>query len=461
MKKILSLFLAIIIMVGVCLSVGIVVNAESQNIQFDHVYSYQYTNDKNCKGEFSIPVEGVVKFGVVLPTDTYGSDCMVYFLVSNNALNVNIEKSIYKDGNYYMFLKAGTYSYNISLGEYYTPVDEMQYVFSFTENSNDKTITAIYDKTYTHYYNTQNCYTYFNLNEASTVTMYLTLPAKATDFSDKISAYIKIYDTNKNNKEIINEFFVYSGDFAYEYTVRLPKGRYKLNYCCPSIYLSSDCIDERELVTCAYKIFTKKASTPKTPKLTQKVKTKKYSYFTEYSVTASFGDNQAYDGVELWIKEDNGKWKLHQTVKNSDYLRYKKVYLSIYDNNNYVVFYKVRAYSLYGNQKVYSNFSNTLCTKTSLKPKSPSITVKSSKKKTATISWKKLNSVDGYTVYCSTKKNSGYKKVTTIKKSSTKSYTNKNLKSKKTYYYKVRSFKKVNNETIYSNYSSVKKVKVK
>ena len=59
-----------------------------------------------------------------------------------------------------------------------------------------------------------------------------------------------------------------------------------------------------------------------------------------------------------------------------------------------------------------------------------------------------------------TSKNGKYKKVKTVKSVSTTKYTKSSLKKGKTYYFKVRSYKTVNGEKVYSEYSDVK-VKVK
>lgn len=82
-------------------------------------------------------------------------------------------------------------------------------------------------------------------------------------------------------------------------------------------------------------------------------------------------------------------------------------------------------------------------------------------KKKATVSWKKVSGVTGYKVYRSTKKNSGFKLVKTVTKSSTVKYTNTNLTKGKTYYYKVRTYTKIDGKIYYGKYSTVKNVKVK
>lgn len=75
-----------------------------------------------------------------------------------------------------------------------------------------------------------------------------------------------------------------------------------------------------------------------------------------------------------------------------------------------------------------------------------------------------LKGADGYIVYRSLKKKSGYKKVATCGKSSDeynktdegyKWCTNKKLSAKKTYYYKVRGYLKSGKKTLYTKYSKV------
>ena len=88
------------------------------------------------------------------------------------------------------------------------------------------------------------------------------------------------------------------------------------------------------------------------------------------------------------------------------------------------------------------------------KPKTPSIKLKSGKKK-VTVTWKKVTGASGYEIRMATKKNG---KFNIIKKTSSKtlSYTKKNLANNKKYYYKVRAYKKVNGRKVYSSWSKVK-----
>ena len=86
--------------------------------------------------------------------------------------------------------------------------------------------------------------------------------------------------------------------------------------------------------------------------------------------------------------------------------------------------------------------------------KSKVITRKSGKK-VIRLTWTAPDGVDvdGYEIFRSTKKNSGFGKKPYFTTSNT-SYTNtKNLKTGKTYYYKVRAFVVINGERVYTDYS--------
>ena len=83
-------------------------------------------------------------------------------------------------------------------------------------------------------------------------------------------------------------------------------------------------------------------------------------------------------------------------------------------------------------------------------------TVKASDYKTAKITWKAVANADGYEVYRSTSKNSGFKKTASVTKTSA---ADSSLKTGKTYYYKVRAYASMNGNDVYSKYSAVRSVK--
>lgn len=89
----------------------------------------------------------------------------------------------------------------------------------------------------------------------------------------------------------------------------------------------------------------------------------------------------------------------------------------------------------------------------------PEITVASSGKKTARITWRPRKKGNICHVYYSRKKTGGYKR---IQKNARNGYTKiKNLKSGKKYYFKLRISKKVNGITVYSKYSKIKALKIR
>lgn len=107
--------------------------------------------------------------------------------------------------------------------------------------------------------------------------------------------------------------------------------------------------------------------------------------------------------------------------------------------------------------KSYTNTSSALTLKVT--GRTPSVTVKSSKTRTATVTWKAVSGASGYDVYYGTSK----AKVTSTVKKGTKArtVTKTKLTKNKTYYFRVRAYKVINGKKVYTAYSSVKSVKVK
>lgn len=93
-----------------------------------------------------------------------------------------------------------------------------------------------------------------------------------------------------------------------------------------------------------------------------------------------------------------------------------------------------------------------------------SLKVKSKKKKTATVTWKKLSNADGYFIEYSLKKNFKTAKSKKLNKKA-KKFTIKKLKSNKKYYVRIRAYKKYTEngktKTVFGPYTSAKKVKIK
>lgn len=71
------------------------------------------------------------------------------------------------------------------------------------------------------------------------------------------------------------------------------------------------------------------------------------------------------------------------------------------------------------------------------------------------LTWNKVSSSSGYTIYRSTSKNGTYKAIKDISASSSRQYTDSGISAGKTYYYKVQAYRTISGQKYYSKYSSV------
>lgn len=123
--------------------------------------------------------------------------------------------------------------------------------------------------------------------------------------------------------------------------------------------------------------------------------------------------------------------------------------------NGYFYKYRVRPYVVCGTKRVAGSWSGCkyigVAKKVGFKL--------NKKKKSVTLSISKVSNASGFTVYASTKQNSGYKKVKTVsakKRSVTvKKVAGKKLKQNKYYYFKIVPNAKVGKKTVKSEYGSV------
>ncbi len=95
--------------------------------------------------------------------------------------------------------------------------------------------------------------------------------------------------------------------------------------------------------------------------------------------------------------------------------------------------------------------------------KAPSIiSLKSYQKSKAEVKWNAVTGATGYQLYYATSKNGTYKKIGSYAKDDLYEVkTFSNSASGKTIYFKVRAYKKVNGQTIFSQWSNIKSVKLK
>ncbi len=191
----------------------------------------------------------------------------------------------------------------------------------------------------------------------------------------------------------------------------------------------------------------------------KKVSSLKVSKQTTTSLKLSWKGDSTY-ATDYYQIYDISKKKVIATVKSSETSYTIK---KLKAGKKYS--YKVRGYAKENGEKYYGEWKTI---ETSTLPKSTTLSsVKSDKKKTLTVKWKKQTAATGYQVQYST--NSKFKKsaskTVTIKKNKQTSSKISKLKSGKKYYVKVRTYKtlKINGKStkVYSAWSSVKSAKVK
>ncbi len=130
---------------------------------------------------------------------------------------------------------------------------------------------------------------------------------------------------------------------------------------------------------------------------------------------------------------------------------------SLYAGTKYT--FRVVAYGKTSAGKVYESDSYALL-KTATKTKTPTLSKVTTTKGKAVLTHTNVSGETGYTVYYSTKKDSGFKKYANFKADTTTCNIT-GLTSGKTYYFKVRTYIKTNSGYVYSDWSNIKSVKVK
>ncbi|SDB06462.1 N-acetylmuramoyl-L-alanine amidase [Eubacterium oxidoreducens] len=103
-------------------------------------------------------------------------------------------------------------------------------------------------------------------------------------------------------------------------------------------------------------------------------------------------------------------------------------------------YYKIKAYVVNNSLTGYGSVSKAVGLATYTSATSLTV-VKSASGADVSLSWKSLSGAEGYYIYRSTSKSSGYKKVGTVSGKTTVTYKDTTTSAGKTYYYKIRPFK--------------------
>ena len=223
---------------------------------------------------------------------------------------------------------------------------------------------------------------------------------------------------------------------------------------------------------------------------TNKIKLPKGTYYIRVNAT-EYGTGEEYG---LTVNKISAKKPVIKSVKSTEYNKIKVTWNAVAGAEKYMIYRSTSKDGSYSKVKTITNVSTTSWTDKDVKtgktyyykmkavvttdksvtsgysavksakcvPAKPgSVKVSSPKKKQLKVSWKKVSGASGYEVYRATSKDGKYKKVKTIGKGKTVTYTDKKVSSGKTYYYKVRSYRTVNGEKVYSGYSSIVSKKAK
>ena len=146
-----------------------------------------------------------------------------------------------------------------------------------------------------------------------------------------------------------------------------------------------------------------------------------------------------------------GGFKLITTIKDGNTVTYKDTGLS----QTTTYYYRVEPYRTYKGSICKGAFAS-VSAKTDISVSKPkSVKVSSNTTTSVKLSWKKVSKANGYYIYRSTKKTSGFKKIKTITKGSTVTFTNKKLSAGKTYYYRVIAYQNYNGKKCESSYSQI------
>ncbi|MBR4182574.1 MAG: fibronectin type III domain-containing protein [Lachnospiraceae bacterium] len=122
--------------------------------------------------------------------------------------------------------------------------------------------------------------------------------------------------------------------------------------------------------------------------------------------------------------------------------------------------YKVRSYVKNKDGSVsYGGFSEVLSEKTKLK--TPKLTAKAAGGGKVMLKWTKSRLATGYEIYYATEKNGVYTKLKTVSADNNRTVTDAGLAPGERYFYTVRAYRNVDGTKEYSNYNTIKTVKVR
>ena len=189
-------------------------------------------------------------------------------------------------------------------------------------------------------------------------------------------------------------------------------------------------------------------SKPKSVKIKKNSKT---------SITLSWGISSTASGYEVYRSTGNdAKYTLIKKVSG----RKTKKFTDKNLNQGFSYRYKIRSYKKIGSKTIYSSYTSPVELKASIA--SPNIyRIASKDYNIIKMVWNKVKNVDGYYIYRSAKKKSGFKKIATIEDVNITSYYDTLVSTGRTYYYKMKSYKNPTEENVFVASSISKAVSAK
>lgn len=177
------------------------------------------------------------------------------------------------------------------------------------------------------------------------------------------------------------------------------------------------------------------------PSLPTSIKATSSSY---NSINTSWNAVTGATGYEVYSSESSdGLYTLVSSTTSKSYNN-----TGLITNSTY--YYKIRAYRMVGNIKIYSVFSTTISAIPI--PSSPIVKAVSSSIRSISTSWSTVPLATGYEVYKATSSNGSY---ALLLDTADNSYEDTSLTPLSNYYYKVRAYMMVGTLKVYGNCSSI------
>lgn len=182
----------------------------------------------------------------------------------------------------------------------------------------------------------------------------------------------------------------------------------------------------------------------KTP---QKVQITRITVKSPQKMKLYWSQSKGADGYQIYRSNSkNGKYELIDTVTGKNTANYTDSKVTA----GKTYYYKIRPTVKNEGTKGYGSYSDPIKGKTVANTTITSLASVNSK--ALKVTWKKISNATGYEIYRSTKADSGFKKIASVK-SSTAKYVDNTVKSGKKYYYKIVTLGKLNGQKITSSYS--------